>query len=76
MTRTRAYTYDQKTIDRALDEARTNNVFANLEPTPDPWQPVGGIVGKIVDKAKHNRDVRLMAEWAGYEDDDMEDYFL
>jgi hypothetical protein len=76
MTRTRAYTYDQETIDRALDEARTNNVFANLETAPDPWQPIGGIVGKIVDKAKHNRDVRLMAEWAGYEDDDIEDYFL
>jgi hypothetical protein len=65
MTRTRAYTYDQETIDRALGET-----------APDPWQPIGGVVGKIVDKAKHNRDVCLMAEWAGYEDDDIEDYFL
>jgi len=61
---------------RALDEARTNNVFANLETEPDTWQPIGGVVGKIVDKAKHNRDVRQMAEWAGYEDGDIEDYFL
>lgn len=65
MTRTRAYTYDQETIDRALGET-----------APDPWQPIGGIVGAIVDKAKHNRDIRTMAEWAGYEDDDIEDYLL
>ena len=48
----------------------------NNQATPDPWQPIGGVVGKIVDKAKHNRDVRQMAQWAGYEDDDIEDYFL
>lgn len=53
-----------------------NNNQATDETEPDPWQPIGGVVGKIVDKAKHNRDVRLMAEWAGYEDDDIEDYFL
>jgi hypothetical protein len=61
---------------QAIDRARTNNVLGETEHTPDTWQSIGGVVGKIVDKAKHNRDVRLMAEWAGYEDDDIEDYFL
>ena len=61
-------------LEAALDEARMNNVFVKRE--PDPWQPIGGVIGAIVDKAKHNRDIRTMAEWAGYEDDDIEDYFL
>ncbi len=65
MTRTRAYTYDQDMIDLALGKTE-----------PDTWQPIGGVVGAIVDKAKHNRDVRTMAEWAGYEDDDIKDYLL
>ena len=36
-------------LEDALNEARMNNVFANLEPKePDPWQPIGGIVGAIL----------------------------
>lgn len=61
---------------QATDEARSTELLSDLETEPDTWQPIGGVVGKIVDKAKHNRDVRLMAEFAGYEDDDIEDYFL
>ena len=65
MTRTRKYTYDQDMIDLALGKTE-----------PDTWQPIGGIVGAIVDKAKQKRDVRLMAEWAGYEDDDQDEWLF
>ena len=67
-------------LEDALNEARMNNVFANLgskEPElqePDTWQPIGGIVGAIVDKAKQKRDNRALAEWAGYEDDDLDEW--
>jgi hypothetical protein len=61
-------------LEAALDEARMNNVFVKRE--PDTWQPIGGVVGKIVDKAKHNRDVRQMAQWAGYEDDDLDEWLF
>ena len=71
------YKQDQDMIDRALDEARMNNVFANLgSKEPDPWQPIGGIVGAIVDKAKQQRDNRALAEWAGYEDDDLDEWLF
>ncbi len=59
-------------LEDALNEARMNNVFANLEPAT--WQPIGGIVGAIVDRAKQQRDNRTLAEWAGYEDDDLDEW--
>ena len=64
-------------LEDALNEARMNNVFANLgskEPEPDTWQPIGGVVGAIVDKAKQQRDNRTLAQWAGYEDDDLDEW--
>jgi hypothetical protein len=66
-------------LEDALDEARMNNVFANLgskEPEPDTWKPIGGIVGAIVDKAKQQRDNRTLAQWAGYEDDDLDEWLF
>ena len=51
-----------------------NNVFVKRE--PDTWQPIGGIVGAIVDKAKQKRDNRALAEWAGYEDDDLDEWLF
>ena len=65
MTRTRKYTYDQDMIDLALGKTE-----------PDTWQSVGGIVGKIVDKAKQKRDNRALSEWAGYEDDDLDEWLF
>ena len=61
-------------IEAALNEARMNNVFVKRE--PDTWQPIGGIVGAIVDKAKQKRDNRALAEWAGYEDDDLDEWLF
>lgn len=69
-------------LEDALNEARMNNVFANLgskEPElqePDNWQPIGGVVGAIVDKAKQARDNRTLAQWAGYEDDDLDEWLF
>ena len=65
MTRIRKYTYDQDMIDLALGKTEQ-----------DTWQPVGGIVGKIVDKAKQKRDNRALSEWAGYEDDDLDEWLF
>jgi hypothetical protein len=61
-------------LEAALNEARMNNVFVKRE--PDIWQPIGGIVGAIVDKAKQKRDNRALAEWAGYEDDDLDEWLF
>ena len=65
MTRIRKYTYDQDMIDLALGKTE-----------PDAWQPIGGIVGAIVDKAKQKRDNHALAEWAGYEDDDLDEWLF
>jgi len=65
MTRIRKYTYDQDMIDLALGKTEL-----------DTWQPIGGIVGAIVDKAKQKRDNRALAEWAGYEDDDLDEWLF
>lgn len=65
MTKIRKYTYDQDMIDLALGKTE-----------PDTWQPIGGIVGAIVDKAKQKRDNRALAEWAGYEDDDLDEWLF
>ena len=61
-------------LEDALNEARMNNVFVKRE--LDTWQPIGGIVGAIVDKAKQKRDNRALAEWAGYEDDDLDEWLF
>jgi hypothetical protein len=61
-------------LEAALNEARMNNVFVKRE--PDAWQPIGGVVGAIVDKAKQKRDNRVLAEWAGYEDDDLDEWLF
>ena len=65
MTRIRKYTYDQDMINLALGKTES-----------DTWQPIGGIVGAIVDKAKQKRDNRALAEWAGYEDDDLDEWLF
>jgi len=65
MTKIRKYTYYQDMIDLALGKTE-----------PDTWQPIGGIVGAIVDKAKQKRDNRALAEWAGYEDDDLDEWLF
>tara|TARA_R100001460_G_scaffold33742_1_gene65945 strand:- start:53 stop:223 length:171 start_codon:yes stop_codon:yes gene_type:complete len=47
-----------------------------LDQEPNTWQPVGSLVAAIVDKAKQKRDNRALAEWAGYEDNDLDEWLF
>ena len=47
-----------------------------LDQEPNTWQPIGGLVAAIVDKAKQKRDNRALAEWAGYEDNDLDEWLF